>query len=151
MAPSISRAAQTIKQNMGASYAAVDVLPSDADVLNALLANATSSLSTSLQQFIALHLHEVHSVYISRVNLTSWLRNRFTSDELKRVKTCADFGCANEDANTQTMIDLLVSSEAGNFEGNMWSTFTICVCGLRNDQVCRDVFGRENMEGRLLV
>jgi hypothetical protein len=44
-----------------------------------------------------------------------------------------------------------VCSLAQDFWGNIYSSFTLSICGMRNDQKCRDLFGNELKDSRLLI
>lgn len=64
--------------------------------------------------------------------------------------SCRAFGCAEKDHVSWGIIERLVCASAATFLGNIYSTFTLSVCALRNDQPCRDLFNQTLSDGRLL-
>ena len=68
--------------------------------------------------------------------------------------TCADFGCAAEQAGEESgvgFVDRSVCAAADFFVGNIYSSYTLQICALRGDQACGDLFGRRIADGRLLM
>lgn len=64
--------------------------------------------------------------------------------------SCRAFGCSDKDCVGWAIIDRLVCASAATFLGNTYSTFTLAICAIRNDQKCRDLFGQALGDGRLL-
>lgn len=64
--------------------------------------------------------------------------------------SCHAFGCSEKDEVGWGIVDRLVCASAAKFLGNIYSTFTLSVCALRNDQKCRDLFGQALGDDRLL-
>lgn len=65
--------------------------------------------------------------------------------------TCHAFGCSKiEDDVTWGLIEREVCASAHDFFGNIYSTFTLAICGRRNNQSCNDMFNQSLSDGRLL-
>lgn len=67
------------------------------------------------------------------------------------VMTCHAHGCRNVSGDVVWgAVERVVCASAKDFFGNIYSTFTLSVCSLRRDQVCKDLFNQTLADGRLL-
>ena len=95
----------------------------------------------------------VTAVYLAMdVDLRSQLK-KFRPKPSKRIYTCFDFGCAPNfgDDAAQGVIDGSICAGAEVFRGNIFSSYSLAICGRRGDHLCLDLFGRQLTDQRVLM
>jgi hypothetical protein len=110
-----------------------------------------------LQQFIVTNAdvqQGIKSVYVaSDIDIGHWKATALPTSMQRLVHTCQDFGCpATFGENTeQGIVDANVCAAADVFRGNIFSSYSLCICAQREDQLCTDLLGRSISDDRLLL
>ena len=84
-------------------------------------------------------------VYISAdVDMQSWA-DAFNAEKTRSfpVLTCHVWGCSGNELERSEIgfVESRLCAAAEVFAGNIHSSFTLQICGLRHDQLCHDMFG----------